>query len=253
MPQERMDPLRETANEAQAASGYAERDVSLSPAVPFGRPMRGLFNFRETYTPLNHGSYGTYPRAVLETRFQLLRDFEELPSVYKRFVYSPLLKKARATVAPLLGADTDEVVFVENATTGVNTVLRNFHFEEGDVVLCPGTIYPACLKTIQALAETTPVEAAPFTLVYPVEDDEVVALFEAAARKLREQGKRIRLAIFDTIISLPGVRVPWERLVAKCRELGILSLVDAAHAIGHINMTHTGEVKPDFLVSNCHK
>ena len=46
-----------------------------------------------------------------------------------------LLDNTRARVAKLIGAETDEVVFVPNATHGVNTVLRNFEWHEGDVLI----------------------------------------------------------------------------------------------------------------------
>ncbi|KAE9364225.1 hypothetical protein N431DRAFT_473824 [Stipitochalara longipes BDJ] len=40
---------------------------------------------------------------------------------------------------------------------------------------------------------------------------------------------------------------------ALCKELCVLSLVDGAHGIGHIDLAHLGKVSPDFVVSNCHK
>ncbi len=120
-------------------------------------------------------------------------------------------------------------------------VLRNLRFEPGDVVLHFTSIYPSCLKTIRSLEEAgAPLTARAIDVLYPAEDDEVVDALEAAAREVAAEGKRVKLAIFDSIVSGPGVRVPWERLVATCRRLGILSLVDAAHGIGHIDMTHTG-------------
>jgi selenocysteine lyase/cysteine desulfurase len=47
--------------------------------------------------------------------------------------------------------------------------------------------------------------------------------------------------------------MPWETLVQACKEMNILSLIDGAHGIGHIDLSHLGEVDPDFFVSNCHK
>ena len=228
---------------------------SFPPSTAFGAPMRALFPFAPTYRPLNHGSYGTFPLAVLERRQQLQRDFEARECIYKQFIFPKLLRESRAAVAPLLGAHLDEVVLTPNASTAINTVLRNPAYSDGDVVLCFSTVYPACLKTVQSLGETTPLSVHCIEIEYPIEEGELLALFHAAVERLRDrEGKRIRFAIFDTIVSLPGVRVPWEKLVEACRHHGILSLVDAAHGIGHIDMTHTGTVvKPDFLVTNCHK
>lgn len=57
----------------------------------------------------------------------------------------------------------------------------------------------------------------------------------------------------DTVLTFPGARMPWEALVQVCKHLDVLSLIDGAHSIGHIDLSHLGEVGPDFFVSNCHK
>ncbi|KAF7943186.1 hypothetical protein EAE96_011123 [Botrytis aclada] len=59
--------------------------------------------------------------------------------------------------------------------------------------------------------------------------------------------------MFDTVVTIPGVRLPWEKMVRVCKDLGVLSLIDGAHGIGHIDLSNLGEIRPDFFVSNCYK
>ncbi|KAK3934347.1 pyridoxal phosphate-dependent transferase [Diplogelasinospora grovesii] len=218
--------------------GDSEQGV-MSPVSIFGGDFRQKhFSFDSSYRPLNHGSFGTSPNQVLDYQQQLLRQSEARPDTF--------------ILAPLLGAHTDEVVFVPNATTGVNTILRNLDFRQGDVVLHFNTIYGACLKTIQSLGETTPVVPHCIEIKYPIEDDEILRKFEQAVEILRKHSKTVRLAMFDTVLTFPGVRFPWESLVRLCKRLSIQTLIDGAHGVGHIDLRHLGDVGPDFVISNCY-
>src|SRR3984957_4655753 len=224
------------------------------PAVPFGLPMRSNhFIYDKAYTPLNHGSYGAFPAAVRDYRIRLQDQIEARPAPVIRNTLPPLLKEARAAVAPLLGVPTNEVVFVPNATTAVNTVLRNLVFEEGDVIVHFSTAYGACEKTIDYICETTPLRSTSVMLEYPLEDVEVVQKFIERVRDVNQSGRKVKIAMFDTVLTFPGVRMPWEALVKACKTWSILSLIDGAHGIGHIDLSHLGEVGPDFFTSNCYK
>ena len=78
---------------------------------------------------------------------QLFRDqTESRPDAAIRYVNPELLDKSRAAVAEYLHVPTDTCVFVPNATTGVNTVLRSLVFKPGDVIIYFATIYGACVR-----------------------------------------------------------------------------------------------------------
>ena len=57
------------------------------------------------------------------------------------------------------------------------------------------------------------------------------------------------VALFDSIVSTPGVILPWREMVRICKDECVWSVVDAAHSIGqelHLNLT---DAAPDFWVS----
>jgi selenocysteine lyase/cysteine desulfurase len=181
---------------------------------------------------------------------------EARPDAFIRYDYFKLLDESRAAVAELIKAPVANVVFVSNATEGINTVFRNLEWADDakDVVLFFSTAYASCAKTVYYLVDYTrgKLEARPVELKYPVEDEDVLAAFRAAVKDVEAAGKRARACMFDVVSSLPGVVFPWEAMVKACRELGVLSVVDGAHAVGMVPLD-VGAADPDFFVSNCHK
>lgn len=210
------------------------------------------FLFAPTYTPLNHASFGTYPRSVQKRLHEVQALAEARPDAFVRYQYPAMLDESRAAMADYLGVPVEEVVFVSNATTAINVVLRSLRFERGDVILHLSTVYGSVEKTIEYLRETTEVDHVNVEVQYPIDDEVLVAQFQQAVREAKSDGKVVRIASFDTISSMPGVRVPWERLVGVCRAEGVLSIIDGAHGIGQVTLG-LSKVQPDFFTSNCHK
>ncbi|KAF9884560.1 hypothetical protein FE257_001505 [Aspergillus nanangensis] len=198
------------------------------------------------------GAYGTYPKVVRDElrRFQDL--IEARPDHFIRHLYPGLLDTSRAEIAQYLNAPVNEIVYVKSATAAINTVLRNLSFGDKDVIIYFSTIFSACERTIESVMETTPLQARKIECLFPMSHDEIIARFLEAVRHAKEDGLHVRIALFDTIVSCPGVRLPFERLTNICREHNILSCVDGAHGVGQIPL-NLGELDADFFVSMAHK
>ena len=206
-----------------------------------------------THTLLNHGSWGTYPKPVQKRFHQCQALSEARPDNFQRYQFPVMLDQSRAAIASFLDVPVDEVVFVPNATTAIHVVLENLRFEKGEVILHLSSLYGSIAKMIEYIHETRGVESINVAVEYPINDDVLISQFKKAIESVNSSKRqRVKVAIFDTVSSLPGVRVPWERLVEVCREEKILSLVDGAHGVGQIDLG-LSKVQPDFFTSNCHK
>jgi selenocysteine lyase/cysteine desulfurase len=201
---------------------------------------------------MDTGSFGTFPRVVRDTMRSYQDECEARPDEFIRYKYSSLLDKSREALATLLKVPAETLVFVPNATTGINTVLRGLTYPPDDYILFFAPIYGACEKTVAYITETTPAKSIKIEYTYPVEDDWLVEEFKKTVQQVKSNGGRVKIALFDTITSNPGVRVPFERLTAACKEEGVLSCIDGAHSVGQLDI-NLGTLDPDFYVSNCHK
>ncbi|KAL9541866.1 hypothetical protein PS6_010099 [Mucor atramentarius] len=219
----------------------------------FGRNLRSQFLLEPQYTSLNHGSYGSIPRALLPVLEDLRLKSEVNPDRWLRREMFPVIERNKKVVADLVHVDPQELVFVFNAMTGINTVARSLPLEAGDKVIYFNTAYNSVESTIKFIKNSEKLKLIRIDLAYPLDDNQVLTILQETIE--RENSKRdgtVKLCFMDAISSVPAVRFPFESAVKLVREHNILSLVDGAHAIGQIPLD-LHEVDPDFFITNCHK
>ncbi|KAG8899649.1 hypothetical protein FRB99_006517 [Tulasnella sp. 403] len=221
--------------------------------IIFGHPMLEHFGFAKTFVNLNNGSFGATPLPVLKYCEDINRQAEERPDTFFRASYKPVLNTARERIAKIIHAETDECVIVPNASHGINTVLHNFVWKKEDILIGFSTTYFAINQTLRHISDREPHPTCSIIpLAFPTTHAEILTLFRNHIQSLpRSDGQKI-FAVIDTIVSNPGVTMPWEKLVEICREENVWSLIDAAHGIGVLNVD-LNKTQPDFWVSNAHK
>ncbi len=196
---------------------------------------------------LNHGSFGACPRPVLEAQSEIRARLEREPVRFYIGELERRLDDVRAAVGPVLGADGADLVFLANATTGVNTVLASRRFEAGDEVLVTDHGYNACLNAAGAWAARAGARIVVARIPFPVEgpDDVVQAIVAAVTPKTR-------LALVDHVTSPTGLVWPIERIVEALASRGIDTLVDGAHGPGMVPLD-LRRLGAAFYVGNFHK
>jgi isopenicillin-N epimerase len=223
----------------------------------FGREMLQHWWLDPDGVYLNHGTFGATPRRVLDAQQALRQTIERHPARFlARELMSlkpeppaqpTLLRAAAERVGTFLGARGDDIVFVDNASSGVNAVLRSVRLRPGDEILLLDQGYGAVARQAAFVAREQGARVVTVRLPFPIDDaSRCVAALEAALTP------RTRIAVIDHVCSDTALLLPLAEMAALCRAHGVPVLADGAHAPGAIDVD-IGALGVDWYVANLHK
>ena len=225
--------------------------------MKFGRRWLQEWPLDSAGAYLNHGTVGVTPLRVMAARQAILEEIERHPSrfilreltavaVGRRPRGVPRLREAAAIVAAFLGARGEDLVFVDNATTGANAVLRSFAFQAGDEVLVTDLGYGGIARAAIHATREKGASVRTVTMPSPFTAEGLTQAWMAAV------GPRTRLAIVDHISADTAIVFPLAEIASALKRQGIAVLADGAHAPASIALD-IPSLGVDWYVGNLHK
>ncbi|HET7700024.1 MAG TPA: cysteine desulfurase [Candidatus Limnocylindria bacterium] len=199
---------------------------------------------------LDNAATSQKPRQVIDAMRSV---FEEHNANIHRGVYefsertTALFEGAREKVARFINAQSREVIFVRNATEGVNLVAYTWgreHIQAGDRIVSTVLEHHSNFVPWQQLAKERGAEI----VMVDVDDDGRLRRDQYAAA----MAKRPRLVAITYTSNGLGTVNPVKELVAEAKAAGATVLVDAAQAVPH-QKVDVRDLGCDFLVFSGHK
>ena len=235
----------------------------------FGRRLHNtLFGLSSDFTFINHGAFGCAFALTTSAQCEWIRYLEAQPLRCIDRTLLPLITHCTRRVAELIRCDARDVVITANATTALTAVVRSFalppppytadaHIGIGnvDAVIRLDIAYGAVKKMCDWLCATT--RAALIVVDVDFADVTADAIVRAVERKLEalppmSAANAVRLAVIDHISSNTALLLPIERIIALCREHGVLTIIDGAHSLFTVDVD-VGALGCDVFVGNMHK
>jgi isopenicillin-N epimerase len=209
--------------------------------------LRSQFLLEPDVIYLNHGGYGACPRPVFDIYQRVQLELERQPTLFFSEKANDLLKQARSRLSAYLHTQPHNLIFVTNATTGVNCVARSLALHPGDEVLTTDHEYGAMDRVWEFACRKAGAQYIRQSIPLPVTTAE-----EIVETLWRAVTPRTRVMFFSHVTSSTALILPVAALCRRAREMGILTVIDGAHAPGQLPLD-VEAAGADFYTGNCHK
>lgn len=209
--------------------------------------LRALFQLEPDLVYLNHGAFGATPLPVFEVYQEWQRRIERQPTRFFSHEARPALRAAREALGAYVGARADDLVFVHNATFGVNVAARSLPLQPGDEVLTTTHEYGACNNAWEFVCAKRGAVYVKQPITLPVTDEaQIVDQFWQGVTP------RTRVIYLSHITSPTALTLPVQAICQRARERGITTVVDGAHAPGQLELD-LNALGADIYTGNLHK
>ncbi len=196
---------------------------------------------------LNHGSFGACPIPVFESYQKWQRRLEQQPVLFLGREHDHLLKESRAVLGAYLHADSDDLVYIQNATHGVNIIARSLNLQPGDEILTTDHEYGACDFTWEFICGKAGAKYIHQPVALPIRAEQ-----EIVAQVWKGVTDRTRAIYLSHITSPTALRLPIEQICELAKNRGVMTIVDAAHSPGQI-LVDLKALGADVVFGNTHK
>ena len=196
---------------------------------------------------LNHGSFGACPKSVFKNYQNWQRLLENQPVQFFSHDVYKYLEESRTHLSNLITCDSDDIIFIPNPTTAINTVIRSLLIDKNYEVLTSNHEYGAMIRAWEWFSKnkgytlTQKHLRTPFT----TRDKFLDNLWEGITKKTK-------IIFISHITSPTAIIFPVEEICHRARNEGILTIIDGAHVPGHIQLDISA-LDPDIYIGACHK
>lgn len=209
--------------------------------------MKEKFQLHSDIHFLNHGSFGATPLEVFEVYQNFQRMLEAEPVQFMVKTGPELLRKSKIALAHYLNVDPLDLIYVSNPSTAMNTVIKSLNLSEGDEVLTTNHEYGAVDRTFDFYVKKWGAKMVRQEIPLPLESNE--AFLQKFWEGLSDKTKVISIS---HITSQTALILPVQEICKKARSLGILTIIDGAHAPAYMNLDISA-IGADIYVGACHK
>lgn len=210
-------------------------------------PWRHLWNLPEDVSYLNHGSFGPSPIAVQESYERWTRQLEQQPMNFFIREMESAFEESLSVLADFVGTGRGNLIFVDNATFGMNIVAASTRLDTDDEVLVNDHEYGAVTRLWRLTCQQSKARLVNCEFASPFTDPGSIVeqLFARVTR-------RTRLIVVSHVTSPTALVMPVEEICRRAKELDVPVCIDGPHAVAMLPL-NLRKIGCDFYTASCHK
>eukprot|EP01038_Epipyxis_sp_PR26KG_P007814 gene7814-10615_t len=201
----------------------------LSSTVPskFGKVARDLFkiNFID-WNFINHGAFGGVLEELSKEQASWSAKCEENPLKFYDRDLLPCIAYVVRVVSKYFNCPSDELVPIQNVTSGLNAIINSLVLDEGDQLLCLSLTYGSTKKILKAKAQSSKSKLIIVDIPFPILSSEDI--IESIKSYLNNNVKAV---VLDQITSNTALSLPIIEIAKLCKSFGAIVIIDAAHVM----------------------
>lgn len=233
------------------AAPVAAGAASSSGEESYWADVRRAFPAPSGAVHLANSGGGACPTATLDilARYQKIaaaggEDTDPVLAALKESGSSPAI---REVMAGAFGCGVDEIALTRNAMEGLAIGLYGVDLKPGDEVLTTRADYDSCIHILRQREARDGIRLKLIDIPMPAStDEEVVEAFEAGC------SPRTRLILMCQMYNKNGQIIPVRKITDMARRRSIVTVVDGAQAVGHLDF-RISDLGCDIFASSLHK
>jgi selenocysteine lyase/cysteine desulfurase len=248
-------------------SAFLLNDATASelgfPIAPSGPPgtvaadegywsrVRDLFVIKAKAIPMSNGPGGPAPQAILDRLAEITNsEAQWRTELWEDLAESGSSPPLRARMASTFGADAGEVTLTRNCMDGLATILFGLDLRKGDEVVTSDQDYDSAIDILRQREQREGIKLRLIKLppVSQTGDDTatIVSAFEGGITS------RTRAILLCHMYTNTGQVLPVREICRMARRHGVFSVVDGAHAPGHLDF-RIADLECDSFAGSLHK
>ncbi|WP_017257023.1 aminotransferase class V-fold PLP-dependent enzyme [Pedobacter arcticus] len=209
--------------------------------------LKELFLLDKNICFLNFGSFGACPKPIFEEYLRWAYELEKEPVQFLVNNAPKLIETARIALSEYVNCHHDDLVIVTNPSYAINMVVKSLALKAGDEILATNLEYGACDRVWEYYTQKVGAKYVrqQITLPFYSKADFVENFFEGLTDKTK-------FVYLSHITSATALILPIKEICAIARSKGLITIIDGAHAPGHIPLDLI-DLQADIYTGACHK